>query len=355
MTLERALKDLVGSQSVRRVGLGEDPAEQGRGRLSARAKWRFGFQAVREAVRWRPDLIICTHLALAPVGWLLASVGRRPYWVVVYGIEVWVSLPWAKRSALRHARRVIVISNFSREQITKRHQIKPERLSLLPCALDDALTTVEPARTGPHQSLADGQRVVLTVARMVAAEQYKGHDAILRALPHVLDWVPNLAYVVVGEGDDRSRIEALADSLGLRPHVIFTGAVSDSQLAALYKRADVFALPARTVLTGQEAKGEGFGIVFLEAMAFGKPVIGPSEGAPAEIIHHGQHGLLVNPENSAALAEALVDLLTNPDKAREMGQAGSDWVRRHYSYGSFRKKLGGILGDYAQPRSSMTQ
>jgi glycosyltransferase involved in cell wall biosynthesis len=209
--------------------------------------------------------------------------------------------------------------------------------------LDEGLATVEPASTGPHESLAKGQPVILTVARMAASEQYKGHDVILQALPSVLSRVPDLVYVVVGEGDDRSRIEALADVLGLRQNVIFTGRVSDSELAALYNRSDVFALPTRTALSVREAKGEGFGIAFLEAMAFGKPVIGPSEGAPAEIIHHGQHGLLVNPEDSSAVAEALVDLLTNPGKAHDMGQAGSNWVRRQYSYGSFREKLKGIL------------
>jgi phosphatidylinositol alpha-1,6-mannosyltransferase len=137
----------------------------------------------------------------------------------------------------------------------------------------------------------------------------------------------------------------LADALGLRQNVIFTGRVSDSELAALYHRSDVFALPARTALSEREAKGEGFGIVFLEAMAFGKPIIGPNQGAPSEIIHHGRHGLLVNPEDSSAVAEALVDLLTNPGKAHDMGQAGGDWVRKQYSYGSFREKLKGILPD----------
>jgi phosphatidylinositol alpha-1,6-mannosyltransferase len=188
---------------------------------------------------------------------------------------------------------------------------------------------------------------------MAATEQYKGHDIMLRALPSVLSRVPSLVYVVVGDGDDRSRIEALADGLGLRPHVIFTGRVSDAELAALYQRSDVFALSARTVLTDREVKGEGFGIVFLEAMAFGKPVIGPSEGAPAEIIHHGVHGLLANPEDPAAVAEALVDLLTNPDKAREMGQAASVWVREQYSYRAFREKLKGILNDGIQPKRSI--
>ncbi len=345
LTLERALKDLMGEQSVRRVAIAEDSIRQGNGRLSAGAKWRFGWQAAREVARRRPDLIICVHLALGPVAWLLANLMGRPYWIIVHGIEAWVSLPWVKRRALHGADRVIVTSQLNLDQVLRKRRVDPGRVDMLPCALDEDLTALEPATTGPHQSLVDGQLVVLTVARMAAAEQYKGHDVILRALPSVLARVPNLAYVVVGEGDDRTRLEALAESVGIRPHVIFTGRVSDSELAALYNRSDVFALPARTVLNGQEAKGEGFGIVFLEAMAFGKPVIGPNEGAPPEIIRHGQHGLLVNPSDPAAVAEALVDLLTNPDKAREMGRAGSDWVREQYSFGSFREKLKGIVAN----------
>jgi glycosyltransferase involved in cell wall biosynthesis len=353
-TLARALKDLVGDQSVHCVTLAEDAVGQGKTRLSARSKWRFGWQAACEAARWRPDLIICSHLAIGPLGWLVASLGRRPYWVVVYGIEAWVSLPCAKKAALRRADRVIVISEFSREQVAKRQRLKAESIACLPCALDEDLMNLEPASTGPHQSLASGQRVILTVARLLSSERYKGHDAILRAMPSVLLQVPNLAYVVVGEGDDCPRLESLVENLGLGSHVIFTGRVSDSELAALYVRSDVFALPARTVLTDREAKGEGFGIVFLEAMAFGKPVIGPNYGAPADIIRHGQHGLLVDPEDSAAIAKALVELLTNPDKAHDMGQAGSDWVRKQYSFGSFREKLQSLLGD-GQACSSMTQ
>lgn len=354
-TFVRALEELLPNESVRRLMLPDVSQGNGQGRLSMRSKINFGCRALREAVRWRPDLIICTHLALGPVGWLVSKVRHRPYWIIVYGIEAWALLPLIRRVALRHAGRVISISKFTQEQVTKRHRIERERQSLLPCSLDDGFITAEPARSGPHQSLAEGQRVILTVARMAASEQYKGHEVILQALPSVLSQVPNLTYVVAGEGDDRARIEALADTLGLRQKVLFTGRVSDSELAALYQRCDVFALVPHTEATERQAKGEGFGMVFLEAMAFGKPVVGPNNGAPAEIIHHGQHGLLVNPDDSGAVAWALIDLLTNPRKARNMGEAGRDWVCKQYSYSSFHEKLKGILNDAAQMRSSTTQ
>jgi len=325
------------------VSLSEDAYGQPDGRLSSRTKWQFGRQSLAEAARWRPDLIICVHLALGPVGWLLAVLGRRPFWIVVHGIEAWVPLPLAKRFALRRADCVIVTSKYNYNRVKARQRVSPDRIKSLPCALDETLRTTPPASEGPHRSLAPSERVVLTVARMDACEQYKGHDVILHALPQVLSRVPNVKYVVVGEGSDRTRIEALAGSLGLRSTVLFTGRVSDAQLAALYERSDVFALPAKASVNDHEAKGEGFGIVFLEAMAFGKPVIGPDEGAPAEIIQHERQGLLVSPENPAALADALVALLTDPARAREMGQAGRECVRENYSFTSFRNNLSGLL------------
>jgi phosphatidyl-myo-inositol dimannoside synthase len=352
-TLLRALKELMGEENVRFLSMPEVFSSNGSSFLSTRSKLNFGSLAVREAARCNPDLVVCSHLGLGPLGWLISKTNDCPYWVVAHGIEAWVALPRAKRAALRQAARVIAISEFTCEQVTKRQGVEAERMVRLPYALNEALTSADPAISGPARSIREGQPVILTVARIAASEQYKGHDLVIRALPSVLLQVPNLAYVVVGEGDDQARIEALATTLGVRQNVIFTGRVSDSELAALYHRSNVFAMPARTVLADQNAKGEGFGIVFLEAMAFGKPVIGPQSGAPAEFIHHGKHGLLVDPEDSAALAEALIYLLTNPCKAREMGKAGHDWVQKQYSYSSFREKLNAILHDSV--RTSCTQ
>ncbi len=182
------------------------------------------------------------------------------------------------------------------------------------------------------------------MARLAASERYKGHDVVLRSLPSVIERVPNLKYLIVGDGDDRPRLEKLVQDLRLQGHVVFLGEVrDDALLAACYRACDVFILPARTVIDDVNPKGEGFGIVYLEAMTFGKPVIVPNYGAPADIIRHGQHGLLVDPEDSEAIAASLTDLLTHPDVAREMGQAGSDWVKQHYSYNSFCGRLRELL------------
>jgi phosphatidyl-myo-inositol dimannoside synthase len=343
VSVVRALGSLLGERNVCCLAIREDSGASRAPRLSAGAKVSLGWKALHLTAGWRPELILCTHLALGPVGRLLAGLAKRPYWIVVHGIEAWSSLPKWKAAALIRAERVIVTSAFSREQVLNRHQIDPQRISSLPCTLDERLLAIRSGGQHMDQSLSDGQRVVLTVARMAASERYKGHDVVLRALPSVIARVPNLRYVVVGDGDDRERLEILARELGVTEHVSFTGEISDSELADLYRRSELFVLPARTVIDAHNPKGEGFGIAFLEAMAFGKPVIGPDSGAPAELIRHGQEGLLVDPGDPRALANAVINLLTTPEVARNMGDSASRRVRQEYSFSALRRRLGEIL------------
>ncbi len=341
-TLLRALKDELGDESVVCIAVPDALREEPNGRLSARWKLTFALRVMRQAARWKPDLIICTHLGLGPAAGLVANAGLR-YWIVLHGIEAWARLPYGKQRALRRANRVLVTSAFNQVQVVRQQRIDPKRISRLPCALDDTLLNLKPATIESRQQLPDGQPVVLTVARMLSSEKYKGHDVVLRALPSVLSRIPNLTYIVVGDGDDRPRLERLAKDLAIEQHVWFTGEVSDPELTAIYRRSDVFVLPARTVLDDHAPKGEGFGIVFLEAMGFDKPVVGPNYGAPAELVRHGENGLLVDPEDPASVAEALVQLLASPERAQEMGKTGGDWVRAHYSYGCFRERLSAVL------------
>jgi phosphatidylinositol alpha-1,6-mannosyltransferase len=116
-------------------------------------------------------------------------------------------------------------------------------------------------------------------------------------------------------------------------------------LAAIYRRSEIFVLPARTVVDSSDPKGEGFGIVFLEAMAFEKPVVGPKYGAPAELIREGFNGLLVDPDDSGSLADALTTLLSDAESAHRMGQNGRKWAHDRFSYDVFRERLRRMLGE----------
>jgi phosphatidyl-myo-inositol dimannoside synthase len=344
-TLIEAFEDLLGNENVRRVALPDAQTQGNRTRIGASARFWFTCRALQEAVRFRPDLIVCCHVGLAPVGWLVHVAMGRPYWVIAYGIDVWCRLPIVKKKVLQRAAKILSVSDFTGKQAVKLHGVAGERaVTLTPCIAREDWLTLRPAE-GPLAGLGlEGSRVILTVARLAASERYKGHDVVLRSLPAVIERVPNLKYLIVGDGDDRPRLEKMVQDLRLQSHIVFLGKVpDDAHLAACYRACDVFILPARTIIDDRDPKGEGFGIVYLEAMTFGKPVIAPNYGAPAGIIRHGQHGLLVDPEDSEAIAASLTDLLTHPDVAREMGQAGSEWVKQHYSYNSFCGRLRELL------------
>ncbi len=345
LTLVRALGQLQGEAKVRLLLISEG-FRQGSGRengLPRSAKARFLIRALGLAARWRPDLAICTHVGLAPVARLIRGVFRCPYWVAAHGIEVWGHLPYGKRAGLRGADKILAFSEFTRRRLIDRHNVPPARTEVFPPGFDGDLLAVPPDRN-KLAGLEKG-KTILTVGRLAAAEQYKGQDVVLRAMPEVLAKVPDAAYLIAGDGDDRPRLEALARELGIQRHVFFLGHLNRAELAACYPACDVFALPARVELDDRAPKGEGFGIVYLEAMAFGKPVVGPNSGAPAEFIRHGEHGLLVDPEDPARVAQALIDLLTSPESAGRMGRAAREWVTHHYSYSRFCERLRQMLNE----------
>jgi phosphatidyl-myo-inositol dimannoside synthase len=143
--------------------------------------------------------------------------------------------------------------------------------------------------------------------------------------------------ITLFEKERRPRLESKARELGIASSVRFTGAVSPEELAVCYHRCSVFAMPARTELDAREPRGEGFGIVYLEAMAHSKAVVGPRVWASAE--YGGEHGLLVDPANAVEVANALIELLKDPERARRMGEASRKFVTREFSFESFCKRL----------------
>ena len=342
-TLVRALREILGEKNVRMVAV---PAEastgaDGNAALGPTTKLRFLISAVSSAFFWRPKLVLCAHVGISPVARLIQRLTGTPYWVMLYGIDVWCELAPAKVEALRAAQQLVAISRFTLESASARHGLQKCKSVFL--APTFSIDRSHPAEKRAGAIGSQKSPVVLTVGRLAASERYKGHDVILDAWPMVLREIPEARYIIVGDGDDRSRLENRAKELGLSGSVIFKGGVSGAELQSCYDDCRVFTLPARTELDPRAPRGEGFGIVFLEAMAHGKPVVGPNVGAPTEFIHDGEHGLLVDPVNPAKLAEALVELLAHPERACQMGEAGRTWVRQQYSYEMFRERLRKIL------------
>ena len=338
-TLFTALQNVLGNDRVRMVAVPAEPEQRNDGRSALRpfVKIRFLASAFVAAISWSPDLIICAHIGVAPAGRLIHKLRGVPYWVVLYGIEVWGELSPHKQKALRTTQRLVSITRFTLDATIARHSLNQPRSLILPPTLPKEQPPIP--GTAPIAS-EDAQRpMVLTVGRVASSERYKGHDIMLEAWPIVLHRLPDAVYWIVGGGDDLARLESKTRELGIAASVRFTGPVSREELAVCYHRCCVFAMPARTELDARAPRGEGFGIVYLEAMAHGKPVLGPRVGAPAEFIRAGEHGLLVDPASANEVANALIELLGDPERARRMGEAAREFVKSEFSFERFCQRL----------------
>jgi phosphatidylinositol alpha-1,6-mannosyltransferase len=174
-----------------------------------------------------------------------------------------------------------------------------------------------------------GQRV-LVVGRMEALEAYKGHHELLSAWPYVLSIVPNARLEIVGKGSLVPKLKKLASNLGIEHAVEFKGFVSETELAELYRQATAFALPSR---------GEGFGLVYIEAMKNGLPVIASIHDAGSEIVVNGETGILVDLDAPGCLGEAIVRILSEPLLAAQLGAAGKRRFERHFTSEAFEQRL----------------
>ncbi|HEV2493925.1 MAG TPA: glycosyltransferase family 4 protein [Terriglobia bacterium] len=288
-------------------------------------------RALRLASRTR--LAYLGHPNFAPLGAVLKIVNPRlRYWVVSHGAEVWEPLPTLSRLALRRAEGVTAPSRFTLDHLIRTQGLDPKRAALLPHGLDPGFAGAE--EPGPTaQSTVPG--LMLTVARLRRLERGKGIDTVIRALPKVLEAAAHASLVVVGDGDHRALLEDLAAQLGVQQKVRFAGHVEERELKEFYRQAELFVMPSRQ---------EGFGLVFLEAMAFGKPVVGGDFGGIPEIVLEGVTGYVVEYGNVDALAGRLICLLTNEDLRRRMGAAGKQRVIENYGFATFQKRLVELLG-----------
>lgn len=299
-----------------------------------RARLQWLFLLTRLCLQERIGIVHCgVILPDGMSGWLLKKTLGRPYIVYTYAKEITEPLPMEelerdRRRALLEADRVVTISRHSRDLLIEQG-VSPDRITIIYPAVDDERFRPDPQAGWRFRARYDlGQRpVLLTVARLLSR---KGHDVVLRALPTILEAVPDAMYVIVGDGPDRARLERLTYFLNVADHVVFTGRLPDEHLLACYNAADVMVMPNRE--EPDKGEVEGFGLVFLEANACGVPVIGGNSGGVPEAIAHGVSGYLVNPYDLTDLTWRVLALLGNRTLARQMGAAGREWAQRQFSW-----------------------
>jgi glycosyltransferase involved in cell wall biosynthesis len=293
------------------------------------SKAAFAFAALLHALRARPALVLCGLFGLGPLALPLARLVRARTWTLTHGVEIWAPGSRSDNAALVRNDLVTTVSRYSRARLLAWSGLAPDRVRVLPNAVD-----LERWRPGPRPDelvarydVAD-RRVLLTVARLSAAERYKGHDRILAVLRRIAEQAGPLRYIVAGRGDDQPRLEAMARELGVTDLVTFAGFVPDDQLEAHYRLADSFVMPST---------GEGFGIVFLEAMACGCPVVAGNRDGSVDALADGTLGRLVDPDRPEEIAAAVVATLRE-GRSHDRPIAGVE----RFALESFRREASAI-------------
>jgi glycosyltransferase involved in cell wall biosynthesis len=262
----------------------------------------------------RPQHLFCGHINLSPLLHLLSRLWRIPYTVLTYGKEVWEPLPLAQRRALHQASHIWTISRYSRDLACVANQVDPRQIQLLPCGVDGRKFTPGPQSPAllDRYGLAEA-KVLMTVARLWSGDPYKGVDVTIRALPLILAQEPTVKYLVIGRGDDQPRLAQLAQDLGVADRVVFAGFVPTETLVDHYRLAHAYVMPSQ----------EGFGIVYLEAMACGVPVLSGDNDGSADPLEDSRLGWRVPHRDPEAVAYACLEMLQGQDQ-RCQGQ----WLRQ---------------------------
>ena len=274
---------------------------------------RFAAKLLICLIKERPQRVFCGHIKLAPLIQTICQSLKIPYTVITYGKEIWEPLPDKYQKALREADKIWTISRYTRDRACETNNLDPQKFQLLPCTVDGNIFTPgpKPQHLIERYNLADA-KVLMTVARLWSGDIYKGVDVTIRALPLIAQMFPNVKYLVIGRGDDRPRLGKLATDLGVAERVIFAGFVPKEELVEHYRVADAYVMPSQ----------EGFGIVYLEAIACGIPVLAGDADGSADPLQDGMLGWRVPHRDAEAVAVACIEMLMGEDK-----RCNRNWLR----------------------------
>lgn len=288
-----------------------------------------------------------------PEGWLAWMLDKWcgvPYAVYVHGEELSYGLQsrelgWMMRRVFGAAEKVIVNSRNTAGLIQTGWQVPSSKVTLLYPGVDtkrfQPRPVGDPAGVVPQtlvsQTAANAEdrgptrTMILTVGRL---QKRKGQDMLIQALPQIRAAIPDVLYVIAGDGAERAHLEGLARQEGVGNSVTFLGEVADELLTGLYQACDLFALPNREV----NGDIEGFGMVLLEAQASGKPVLAGDSGGTVETMRPGETGVIVDCTQPESLALGIIELLRHPERREQMGQSARRWAVEEFDWESLAAK-----------------
>lgn len=277
----------------------------------------------------RFDLIVCSHINLLPIAHLAQRWIKAPLLMLIYGIEAWrPTFSFFSNYLVRNLTGVVSISAATFERFQSWSGLQGVQPCILPNAVDRE--QYGPRGKSPvllaHYGL-QGKVVLMTLGRMVSEERFKGFDKTLEALPELVKTIPNVAYLIGGDGPDRPRLLAKAKELQVADRVVFTGYIPEAEKADHYRLADAYVMPSL---------GEGFGFVFLEAMACGIPVVASRLDGSREAVRDGMLGVLVTPTDPASVRQGILEALSRP---RGVVPEGLDY----FSFANFERRVHALV------------
>lgn len=301
-------------------------------------KMRMLFRFAWIVLKQRPETILYDHVLLAPLALIVAVLSPRARQVLfIHGTEVWESAGPLRRAIVgRFIQRISSVSSFTAARMRQNYGLNGNRFALIPNAIDLG-------GDGSGKCLDEfkifGKHRLLTVSRL--ADRYKGHERVIASMKQVLEAFPDTHYYIVGDGPLTGELKTHARLAGVDSKVHFLGCLDDESLDSLYEQCHVFVMPS---------KGEGFGIVFLEAWKHKLPVIAGNRDASVEVIQHGVNGLLVAPDSSEEIGAAILSLLRDENRRRTLGEAGYRTVGEKYTHQHFRDALDDVLCSHPDAR-----
>ncbi len=291
---------------------------------------RMAMALLIHMLRQRPNHVFCGHVKLAPLVAMVCQPLKIPYTVITYGKEVWEPLTQATKNSLHNAAGIWTISRYTRKVACAVNQLDEAKFQILPPAINgESLTPGDKSAALLERYDLAGKKVLMTVARLWSGDIYKGVDVTIRALGKIAQVFPEVKYLVIGRGDDQPRLAKLAEDLGVSARVVFAGFVPNSELIDHYRLADAYVMPSQ----------EGFGIVYLEAMACGIPVLSGDDDGSADPLQDGFLGWQVPHRDENAVANACMEMLTGKDK-----RCDARWLREQaiaqFGMDGFKRRVG---------------
>jgi glycosyltransferase involved in cell wall biosynthesis len=272
---------------------------------SANSPFAYFKTLIKESIvagRW--NLVVCEHMNLLPVAAIVATLHRAKLLLVIHGFESWNRPSFSSQLALRQVDQVLSVSEVTKKRFLNWSGLKPSVVTVIPNAIDTDLFSPGPRPDYLQRRYGlKNQSVIMTLGRLSDQERSKGFDLVISAMTDLLVKTPNLRYLIIGGGDDQNRLKKLTQVNGVSSRVIFTGEISDSEKVDHYRLADAYIMPSRL---------EGFGYVYLEAMACGLPVVGSKLDGGRDALLNGMLGELVDPDDRNELCGAIMRALEKP-------------------------------------------